>query len=202
MTTTNPTPTQQETLLPCPFCGVVPAMQSHTQEDEMDEGRYVFFVECGNRQCPMGLVSTGGPFKEAAKAAGQWNTRALQEQAWKIQIQPSDSARRAAEEISSTFGLKFQEASLQHAAAIISKHFAATPSSEASTRLRAFFNDDYTLVARHFKDTTKDRDITGDVEDLLNAAAAIAGRVVNVNAHGEPTRLRLQEIENISKQRL
>lgn len=49
---------------------------------------------------------------------------------------------------------------------------AAPIVNEAVTRLREFFNDDYTLIARHFKDTTKDRDITGDVEDLLNAAAA------------------------------
>lgn len=67
---------QDEALEPCPFCGVVPAMQSHTQEDEMDEGRYLFLVECGNGKCPMGLVSTGGPFKEQGKAATAWNSRA------------------------------------------------------------------------------------------------------------------------------
>lgn len=62
-------------LLPCPFCDEVPTMQSHTQEDEMDEGRYVFFVECGNGKCPMGLVSTGGPYRSEADAAKPWNSR-------------------------------------------------------------------------------------------------------------------------------
>lgn len=76
MTTPNPTDSGvTEGLKPCPFCGVIPAMQSHTQEDEMDNGRYLFFVECGNSQCPMGLVSTGGPYKSAGKAAERWNTR-------------------------------------------------------------------------------------------------------------------------------
>lgn len=42
----------------------------------------------------------------------------------------SDSARRAAEEISSTFGLRFQEDSLQRTAAIISKHLAPAPADD------------------------------------------------------------------------
>lgn len=75
--TTNAASNQQlePKLLPCPFCGVVPAMQSHTQEDEMDDGRYMFFVECGNSKCPMGLVSTGGPYRSEADVAKPWNTR-------------------------------------------------------------------------------------------------------------------------------
>lgn len=71
--TTNAASNQQ--LEPCPFCGVVPTMQSHTQEDEMDDGRYVFLVECGNGKCPMGLVSTGGPYRSQADAAKRWNSR-------------------------------------------------------------------------------------------------------------------------------
>ena len=64
-----------EALEPCPFCGVVPKMQTHTQEDEMDEGRYLFFIECGNGGCPMALVSTGGPLPSGQLAARIWNTR-------------------------------------------------------------------------------------------------------------------------------
>jgi len=42
--------------------------------------------------------------------------------------------------------------------------------AEIRGRLSAFLagNEDYVLIARHFKDTSKDRDITGDVEDLLS----------------------------------
>lgn len=74
-TTDNQPALQPPELKPCPFCGVVPTTQSHTQEDEMDEGRYLFFIECGNSACPMALVSTGGPFKDENKAANRWNTR-------------------------------------------------------------------------------------------------------------------------------
>lgn len=81
--TTN-TQSTTETLGPCPFCGVVPVIQRHTQEDEMDAGRFLFFVECSNGQCPMALVSTGGPYREAAKAAERWNTRMISPSAHSI----------------------------------------------------------------------------------------------------------------------
>lgn len=48
---------------------------------------------------------------------------------------------------------------------------SARRAAEAATRLREFCNGNYSLIAQHFNDTTKDRDITGDVEELTNPAA-------------------------------
>lgn len=73
---------EHKELEPCPWCGVVPALQWHTQEGEMGEGRYFYLVECGNGQCPMGLVSTGGPYRTAADAVKRWNSRVNDDWCW------------------------------------------------------------------------------------------------------------------------
>jgi hypothetical protein len=40
-------------LKPCPFCGAVPrrAQKSHRVEDRANKWRYVYYLQCPNRDC-------------------------------------------------------------------------------------------------------------------------------------------------------
>jgi hypothetical protein len=63
-----------EELLPCPFCGAVPVIDVFKDEEEMDEGRFTFFIECRARDCHR-LVSIGHA-STRAEAIAAWNRRA------------------------------------------------------------------------------------------------------------------------------
>ncbi len=73
----------------------------------------------------------------------------------------------------------------------------ATPdarAAEAVERLSRFINDDYTLIARHFKETTKNRDIGGDVEDLIACCGSNSAVKAGAEAMRDACVEKVQEI--------
>ena len=61
-------------LKPCPFCGHAPTMGHHVDDDEMDEARHHYFVECVGNGC-IGVVSTMQECGAPEEAAALWNRR-------------------------------------------------------------------------------------------------------------------------------